>query len=58
MEEQEINPDLYEEDFDAEFEDLEDDFEDFDFDEEDLEEFDNLLVEEGCSCEGNCACSA
>ena len=38
-EEQEINPDLFEEDF-------EDGFEDFDFDEDDLDDLDDLLLEE------------
>ena len=39
MTEPEINPDLFEEDF-------EDDFEDFEFDEEDLEDIDDLFLEE------------
>lgn len=42
-EEQSINPDLFDEDFEA---DLEDGFEDFDFDEDDLEDLEDSLVDD------------
>ena len=48
---EDINPDLFDEDF-------EDAFEDFDLDEEDLEDLEDLLAED-CDCdEEGCICQA
>lgn len=38
----EINPDLYDEDFEDDFEDG---FDDFDFDEDDLDELENAIID-------------
>jgi len=45
---EDINPDLFDEDF-------EDSFEDFDLDEEDLDDLEDLLVDD-CDCVDTCTC--
>jgi hypothetical protein len=52
----ELNPDLFDEEFE---EDFEDGLDELDLDEEDLEDLEaDLADDEGCSCEEDCICEA
>jgi hypothetical protein len=49
----ELNPDLFDEDFE---EDFEDGLDELDLDEEDLDDLEAELADD-CTCEGDCTCA-